>query len=83
MNKNFKKKIVKHDNYHYMIKEVNLSMLLEQEDVPCNCMPSCTTLDYEVELSQTQWNWKGLYSVLSQANGGLDLNKIPRYVEIL
>lgn len=24
----------------------------------CNCLPSCVTLDYEVELSQSEWDWR-------------------------
>ncbi|KAF5291553.1 hypothetical protein FQR65_LT01866 [Abscondita terminalis] len=27
----------------------------------CDCLPACTSLSYDVEISQTKWNWKELY----------------------
>ncbi|KAK5641675.1 hypothetical protein RI129_010222 [Pyrocoelia pectoralis] len=33
----------------------------------CNCLPSCTSLSYDVETSQTRWDWRKAFKVLHRA----------------
>ncbi|KAK5641673.1 hypothetical protein RI129_010220 [Pyrocoelia pectoralis] len=33
----------------------------------CNCLPSCTSLSYDVETSQTRWDWRKAFEVLNRA----------------
>ncbi|KAF2903796.1 hypothetical protein ILUMI_02373 [Ignelater luminosus] len=34
----------------------------------CNCLPSCTSLDFDVETSQSNWEWKKYLEVMSQTS---------------
>lgn len=45
-----------------MLKEMELNNLIDDErsgenEVYCDCMPLCTDLSYDMEQSQTQWDW--------------------------
>ncbi|XP_031340947.1 pickpocket protein 28-like [Photinus pyralis] len=35
---------------------------------PCNCWPACTSLTYDVEISQTDWSWSEEFGVWRQLN---------------
>ncbi|KAK5641670.1 hypothetical protein RI129_010217 [Pyrocoelia pectoralis] len=40
----------------------------------CDCLPSCTSLTYDVELSQTDWSWGKTYAVKKHLENKTDLN---------
>lgn len=40
---------------------------------PCNCWPSCTSLSYDVETSQSSWDWHKAFEVFSRAGLSGDL----------
>lgn len=29
----------------------------------CHCLPTCTTLDFDIETSQAEWDWKTFLEV--------------------
>lgn len=61
----------------------NSSDATEEESVECDCLPSCTSLDYEVQLSQTKWDWKEAFNVFARTKlAPDDFSKLPKYVYI-
>ncbi|KAF5300619.1 hypothetical protein FQA39_LY11080 [Lamprigera yunnana] len=51
-------------SYHCM-KESRLLYLQMDQNI-CNCLPSCNSLEYDLELSVTQWDWMEGYKVLKK-----------------
>ncbi|KAF2886301.1 hypothetical protein ILUMI_19872, partial [Ignelater luminosus] len=54
----------------FLTNQVSKKIKLLADDIPendlnlresCECLPSCTTTDYDGEISQTPWNWKQYY----------------------
>ncbi|KAF5300624.1 hypothetical protein FQA39_LY11085 [Lamprigera yunnana] len=35
----------------------------------CNCLPSCNSLEYDLELTQTQWDWRKAFQVFKAIEG--------------
>lgn len=34
------------------------------DDSECNCLPSCTSIAYDAEISQAKFDWKALFAAL-------------------
>ncbi|KAF5300625.1 hypothetical protein FQA39_LY11086 [Lamprigera yunnana] len=41
-------------------------LYLQSDKTICNCLPSCTSLEYDLELTETQWDWKETYKILKR-----------------
>lgn len=37
----------------------------------CNCLPSCTSISYESEVSQAEYHWKSTLSSINRLNQSL------------
>lgn len=38
----------------------------QKEHSPCDCLPSCASLEYDVEISQSDWKWREIYGVFTR-----------------
>lgn len=45
------------------VKYLEINNSIETGGQRCGCLPSCTSLSYEVETSQTEWNWRKMFQV--------------------
>ncbi|KAF2887502.1 hypothetical protein ILUMI_18671, partial [Ignelater luminosus] len=48
---------------NFLLNDANNTM------INCNCLPSCTSLQYEVEISQSDWAWRESFAVLKNLMG--------------
>ncbi|KAF5291552.1 hypothetical protein FQR65_LT01865 [Abscondita terminalis] len=58
-------------------KLVYLSYDNRNQNDQCECLPACTSLSYDIEISQTKWNWADLnqlYVILNMTNVNYDPN---------
>ena len=49
-----------------MVEITFLDNLNDSEHIgkSCNCLPSCTSITYDIETSQTNFDWEKLFSAL-------------------
>lgn len=61
-----------HHDFSDKIQDENFTMYTNYSNgtpldtAGCNCYPSCRSLDYEVQTSQSEWNWKELFETLAK-----------------
>ncbi|XP_015838363.2 pickpocket protein 28-like [Tribolium castaneum] len=48
----------------------------DDSDVDCNCLPICDDLTYEVDISQSNWDWKKQKDAQGQKHQNYDTDKI-------
>lgn len=46
----------------------------------CNCLPSCTSISYESEVSQAEYEWKSTVTSINSINKSVSANIVSRLV---
>lgn len=47
-----------------LLEKLNVSQRRSEIEAPCGCLPSCTTLQYEVEISNLPWDFEAFARAL-------------------
>jgi len=65
-------KIECYNNAEDMLEDFVVEIENVRRHAQCNCLPACTSINYDAEISQGDFQWKNLYRAF-----GADLNDLP------
>ncbi|KAB0798149.1 hypothetical protein PPYR_09142 [Photinus pyralis] len=59
---------VDYAHVHFMEEEIRMEIDKDSEDDTnyCGCLPPCTSLEFDAEVSQTDWNWRKTHSLRNE-----------------
>ncbi|KAF2889034.1 hypothetical protein ILUMI_17139, partial [Ignelater luminosus] len=65
-------------NANFLTTGGNAKLPETKRNYDCTCFPSCTSLDFEIEISQSEWNWKAAEAeAASYQQSSFDENTLP------